>query len=69
MIFFELLKLEHENIEKIDGLKLWFNSNTWVLIRSSGTEPAIRIFAESNDQNYLNEVCSTCITIINEFLD
>lgn len=65
----ELLKLEHENIEKIDGLKLWFNSNTWVLIRSSGTEPVIRIFAESNDQNYLNEVCSTCITIINEFLD
>ena len=65
----KLLELEYENIEKIDGLKLWFNSDTWVLIRSSGTEPAIRIFAESNDKNYLNDVCSTCIKIINESID
>ena len=68
-ILSKLLELEYENIEKIDGVKLWFNSDTWVLIRSSGTEPAVRIFAESNDKNYLNDVCSTCIKIINESIE
>jgi phosphomannomutase / phosphoglucomutase len=35
-------------VEKIDGVKLWTDERTWVLVRPSGTEPIIRIFAESD---------------------
>ncbi|MDG6900175.1 MAG: phosphoglucosamine mutase [Nitrososphaerota archaeon] len=43
---------KHANgeVEKVDGLKLWTGIHSWVLIRPSGTEPIVRIFAESDSQ-------------------
>ncbi|MEE9502292.1 MAG: hypothetical protein V3V48_09475 [Candidatus Aminicenantaceae bacterium] len=35
------------NIEIIDGLKLDFSNDDWILLRSSGTEPLIRCYAEA----------------------
>jgi phosphomannomutase/phosphoglucomutase len=46
----ELDRRINEKVEKIDGLKVWLDNHTWVLIRPSGTEPIIRIFAESNSK-------------------
>ncbi len=37
-------------IERIDGVKVWTDEHSWVLVRPSGTEPLIRIFAESDSQ-------------------
>jgi len=37
-------------IERIDGVKVWTDEHSWVLARPSGTEPLIRIFAESDSQ-------------------
>ncbi|MEM3109234.1 MAG: phosphoglucosamine mutase, partial [Candidatus Bathyarchaeia archaeon] len=34
-------------LETIDGVKAWFEDGSWILIRPSGTEPIIRIFAEA----------------------
>jgi phosphomannomutase/phosphoglucomutase len=36
-----------KGIEKIDGLKVWVDEHTWVLVRPSGTEPIVRIFVEA----------------------
>ena len=36
-------------IEVIDGVKIWLNKDTWVLVRASGTEPLIRIYAEAKE--------------------
>jgi phosphoglucomutase len=38
------------NIEIIDGLKLDFSNDDWILMRSSGTEPLIRCYAEAGTQ-------------------
>ena len=38
-------------VEKIDGVKVWTDDRSWVLVRPSGTEPVIRIFAESGTQD------------------
>ena len=35
--------------EDLDGYKLWLADDTWVMIRPSGTEPVLRIYAESPD--------------------
>ncbi|MDA4128749.1 MAG: phosphoglucosamine mutase [Thaumarchaeota archaeon] len=37
-----------KEVEKVDGLKVWVDDHTWVLVRASGTEPIVRIFAESD---------------------
>ncbi|MGP8056420.1 MAG: phosphoglucosamine mutase [Nitrososphaerales archaeon] len=37
-------------IERIDGVKVWTDEHSWVLVRPSGTEPLIRVFAESDSQ-------------------
>ena len=37
-------------IEKSDGVKIWVDEKSWVLVRPSGTEPIVRVFAESDSQ-------------------
>lgn len=34
-------------VEDLDGWKYFFNEEEWVMIRASGTEPVLRIYAES----------------------
>jgi phosphomannomutase/phosphoglucomutase len=41
-------------VEKIDGVKVWTDEKTWVLVRPSGTEPIIRIFGESDTEEKVN---------------
>ncbi len=43
-------RLAKGEIERIDGLKIWTDERSWALIRPSGTEPIVRIFAESDTQ-------------------
>lgn len=38
----------HESIDRTDGLKIK-RKNEWALIRSSGTEPLVRIMVDSPD--------------------
>ena len=37
-------------VERTDGIKLWADERSWVLVRPSGTEPIVRVFAESDTQ-------------------
>ena len=41
-----------ENIQTTDGVKYYLNDGSWLLIRPSGTEPVLRVYAEapSNDR-------------------
>jgi len=36
------------SIDRLDGLKLLFDDDEWLLLRGSGTEPLIRIYCEAN---------------------
>jgi len=38
------------NVEIIDGIKLDFSNDDWILLRRSGTEPMIRCYAEAGTQ-------------------
>lgn len=37
-----------EKLETIDGWKYFFKNDQWMMIRASGTEPVLRIYAESD---------------------
>ncbi len=40
-------------IERIDGIKLDFDNDDWLLLRTSGTEPIIRCYAEADSKKEL----------------
>jgi phosphomannomutase/phosphoglucomutase len=49
--------LEHgspKKIETLDGAKIWIDEETWIMVRPSGTEPLVRMYAESVDSSLLN---------------
>lgn len=48
---------EHKvvRINKIDGVKLYFDDGSWILVRPSGTEPLLRIYIECDSLGKLEE--------------
>lgn len=45
-----------ENINRIDGVKFLFADGSWMLMRPSGTEPMVRIYAESESKQDLEDL-------------
>jgi phosphomannomutase len=58
-------KYKNHNINTEDGLKIDFEQD-WVHLRSSNTEPIIRIYAESNSQNVADNIAQKLMKDIQE---
>lgn len=56
---FESLKIKYKKqpIDTVDGLKIFFE-NDWVHLRTSNTEPIIRIYAESSFETTANNIAN-----------
>jgi len=52
--------------EVFDGFKFFFNAGEWLLIRSSGTEPVLRLYAEAGNQAIAQEIIFSGITTLME---
>ncbi|MDP3556770.1 MAG: phosphoglucomutase/phosphomannomutase family protein [Bacteroidota bacterium] len=46
----EFGKYKVARIDNLDGYKFFFDENTWLMIRASGTEPVLRTYAEAATQ-------------------
>ena len=55
-------------VNSLDGVRLTFADDSWVLVRPSGTEDYIRITLESRDADRAEEIREVCVKIINENL-
>ena len=55
-------------VNSIDGVRITFEDDSWVLVRPSGTEDYIRITLESRDEKRAAEIRDICLKIINENL-
>ena len=58
-------KYKNHSINTEDGLKIDFEQD-WVHLRSSNTEPIIRIYAESNSQNVADNIAQKLMKDIQE---
>ena len=60
---------EFPNSDVSDGIKIIFDKKNWVMVRPSGTEPIIRIYAESDSEKNLEILMKEYIQKISSFLD
>ncbi|MDR2440745.1 MAG: phosphoglucosamine mutase [Planctomycetaceae bacterium] len=54
----------HLPCNRLDGLRI-DHGDAWVLLRSSNTEPIIRIFAEAPTNDYANRLCNEIVRLVN----
>ena len=52
----EILKAEPYKKDLTDGIKLFLDESSWIMVRLSGTEPIARIYAESSSQSRLDDI-------------
>ena len=62
------LSTEFPNSDVTDGIKITIDKKNWIMIRPSGTEPIIRIYAESDSQKNLDDLISKYLEKIKSIL-
>jgi len=55
-VYTQFGKFKVARIEDLDGYKFFFDENTWTMLRASGTEPLLRIYAEGKDKAQAFEI-------------
>jgi len=55
-------------IETLDGVKIWFDEESWLMLRPSGTEPLIRMYGESTDELLINSKINEYTRLVNDTL-
>ena len=67
-----LQKAEEEfkgtKIDKLDGLKIWFGKDNWILFRPSGNAPEFRVFAESKSKEEAEELIEKGINFVKKII-
>jgi phosphomannomutase len=59
-------RYSREKLNRIDGLKIEFESGQWVHLRQSNTEPIIRIYAETDSMSTAEHLANKIISDIKE---
>ena len=58
--FTQFGKYKVEKVETTDGFKFFFDADTWLMIRPSGTEPVLRTYAEAATQEKVFDILADC---------
>jgi len=62
------LKTEFPNSDTSDGIKINFDPKNWVMVRPSGTEPIVRIYAEAESQDKLDTLMSEYVAKVSSII-
>jgi phosphomannomutase/phosphoglucomutase len=60
---------EVDRLIDLDGLKTIYKSGSWLLVRVSGTEPLVRVFAESEKADTARELAEYGVELVKSILD
>jgi phosphomannomutase len=59
----KLLRSPLKKIDKYDGVKFTAEDGSWLMLRGSGTEPILRIYAESASENNVQKLLKLGVKI------
>ena len=62
------LKEEFPNSDIYDGIKITIDPKNWVMIRPSGTEPIVRVYAEAQSQEKLDTLMSEYLAKVSSII-
>lgn len=62
------LKEENPDSDTTDGIKTTFNTQNWIMVRPSGTEPIIRVYAEASSKEKLDNLIAEHVQKIKSML-
>ena len=57
-----------KKVEKLDGLKIWLDSTSWLLFRPSSNEAAFRVFAEAESQAKAKTLAEKGVELVNKII-
>jgi phosphomannomutase len=60
----EVAGIKVKEVGRKDGIKLYLEEGSWVLLRPSGTEPLVRVYMETNSPDQLGQIAATMETEI-----
>jgi phosphomannomutase len=60
---------EVDSVVTVDGFKLLLEDGSWVLVRPSGTEPKIRVYAESDTDEAVEALLTAGCTLVEPVVD
>ncbi len=60
----EIAGLPVRGIDRMDGTKFLFDNDAWLLLRPSGTEPAVRVYAEASSQAKVQELIDAGLGLV-----
>jgi phosphomannomutase len=60
---------EVDRLIDLDGLKTIYKSGSWLLVRISGTEPLVRVFAESEKAETARELADYGTDLVKSILE
>jgi phosphomannomutase/phosphoglucomutase len=63
------LNEEYPESDTTDGIKITFDEQNWVMVRPSGTEPIIRVYAEGSSKEKLEKLILEHVQKIKSILD
>jgi len=56
-----------KSVETLDGFKYFINENEWIMIRASGTEPLLRLYAEASTEERVKLFLNEALKTVNSF--
>ncbi|MUL35255.1 mannose-1-phosphate guanyltransferase [Gloeocapsopsis dulcis] len=60
---------KEDSLELVDGVKIRFEDDSWVLILPDAGEPVVHLFANSNDRNWVDELLREYRTRVQSFIE
>lgn len=66
-LFKQFGELKVQHVETLDGYKYFINENEWLMIRPSGTEPLLRLYAEAKSEDRVKLFLDEALKAVNSF--
>jgi phosphoglucomutase len=55
------------DVGKLDGSKVFLDSDSWILFRQSGTEPLLRVYCEAPSEAAVAEIMAAGLKFVEQF--
>jgi len=55
-----------QKVNDLDGYKFYFSEDEWLMIRASGTEPVLRLYAEASSDSNADAILAAVSKVINK---